>query len=295
MTLSARTRRSVLSAIVAASLAGGLLMAAPAASAADNNTVASIAVVKSAVFKTQPVPTISGTVAVGKTLTAKAGSWGTGVTLKYQWMANGTSIKGATSSTFALTKSQVGKTITVRVTASKTGYTTASKTSAATKAVPSTTTPQLKTLKAGTVTISGTPTVGQKLTAKPGTWTSGTTLKYQWYVAGKAVSKATASTYVVRPLDVDRTVTVKVTGSKSGYTSKTIASSATKKATGKVYANCAAMNKDYPSGVRKLSTRGDKKGGVLKPFSGTPFASDTLYAKQSIARDGDRDGIMCER
>ena len=44
-------------------------------------------------------------------------------------------IIGATAATYVLTSSDVGKTITVRVTGSKTGYTTAAKTSAATKVV----------------------------------------------------------------------------------------------------------------------------------------------------------------
>lgn len=137
--------------------------------------------------------------------------------------------------------------------------------------------------------------MGQKLTAKAGTWTSGTALKYQWYVGGAAVSKATSSMYTVRPVGVDRAITVKVTGSKTGYGTKTAGSASTKKVTGKLYANCAALNKDYPDGIRKTGIKGDKKSGVLKPFKGTPFASDALNAKQSIARDADRDVIMCER
>lgn len=297
MIISARTRRTLISTIAAAVIAGGMLIATPSAYAAESVVAHSVTAPKAAVLKTTPTPTISGTVAVGSALTGKPGTWGNGVKLKYQWFAGGVAIKGATLTKFTLTKAQVGKKITVRVTGSKTGYTSVSKTSAATKAVPAVASKPapLRTLKTGAVTISGTSAAGQKLTAKPGTWTSATTLKYQWFVAGKAVSKATAKTYVVRPTDVDRAITVKVTGSKSGYATKTIASPATKKVTGKVYANCAAMNKDYPSGIRKSSAKGDVKSGVLKPFVGKPFVSNALYAKQSIARDRDRDGIMCER
>ncbi|WP_133247546.1 hypothetical protein [Arthrobacter sp. H-02-3] len=78
-----------------------------------------------------PVPTITGTVKVGSTLTAVPGTWGPApVALTYQWKANGVSIVGATAATYKLTAGQAGKTITVTVTGTKTGYTTKSKTSA---------------------------------------------------------------------------------------------------------------------------------------------------------------------
>lgn len=74
-----------------------------------------------------------------------------------------------------------------------------------------------KTLKASTPAIAGTAKAGVKLVAKPGTWTSGTKLKYQWYVDGAAVSGATASAYVPSTSDAGKTVKVKVTGRKTGF------------------------------------------------------------------------------
>lgn len=78
-------------------------------------------------------PTISGTPAVGKKLTAKPGAWA--VTPSYQWYANGKAIAKATKSTVTLTSAQRGKTITVTVTGKKAGYTTTTKTSKATAKV----------------------------------------------------------------------------------------------------------------------------------------------------------------
>ncbi|MDT0156412.1 hypothetical protein Q9R19_02115 [Microbacterium sp. ARD32] len=79
-----------------------------------------------------PTPTISGTTKVGKTLTAKAGTWApSGVALHYRWKRNGASITGAVKSTYRLTASDAGKKITVTVTGTKTGYKTVAKTSAA--------------------------------------------------------------------------------------------------------------------------------------------------------------------
>nr|WP_204462013.1 carboxypeptidase regulatory-like domain-containing protein [Agromyces cerinus] len=168
-----------------------------------------------------PTPTLTGTTAVGSTLTASAGTWTTGSTLKYQWYANGTAITGATAKTFKLTTTQAGKQITVRVTGSLTAYPTSSRTSAAT----------LKVATVGSPTISGAAATGATLTAKPGTWTTGTTFTYQWYSNGTAISGATASTFTPASAQAGRQLTVRVTGSLAGYA--TIAK--TSPATGKVF------------------------------------------------------------
>jgi hypothetical protein len=81
-------------------------------------------------------PTVSGVPIVGRTLTASGGTWDpAGVTLHYQWLADGTPIAGATSRTFVLTKAQAGHRVGVQVTATKTGYASATATSAATRVV----------------------------------------------------------------------------------------------------------------------------------------------------------------
>jgi hypothetical protein len=80
-------------------------------------------------------PTISGTKRVGYRLTANHGTWTAGTSFSYAWYANGVYISGSsgpTHSTFVLTGAQRGKTITVRVTGKKAGYTTLTRVSAAT-------------------------------------------------------------------------------------------------------------------------------------------------------------------
>ncbi len=85
---------------------------------------------------TTPTPTISGTVKVGRTLTAKPGTWKpSGVSFTYQWKRNGSAISGATKSTYKLTSTSKGKKITVTVTGSKVGYVPVAKTSKSTVAV----------------------------------------------------------------------------------------------------------------------------------------------------------------
>ena len=83
-----------------------------------------------------PAPKITGTAKVGSTLTANLGTWSPStISPRYQWYRSGAAIIGATAVTYKPTSADVGKVVTVRVTAYKTGYTTAVKTSAATAAV----------------------------------------------------------------------------------------------------------------------------------------------------------------
>ena len=90
------------------------------------------------------VPTITGTAAVGSTLTAKPGTWTTGTTFAYQWKADGAAIDGATGPTYTIAPTLKGKKVTVMVTGSKSGYSSVSKTSAATAVVGASFTPPKK-------------------------------------------------------------------------------------------------------------------------------------------------------
>jgi len=80
-------------------------------------------------------PTITGKAKVGRRLTAKHGHWTAGTSFHYRWFANGKRIHYATHRTLKLARKVKGKRITVKVTGTKPGYVTASRTSARTRAV----------------------------------------------------------------------------------------------------------------------------------------------------------------
>ena len=86
-------------------------------------------------YAVSPVPTIAGTAKVGQTLTAAPGDWDPAPAFSYQWYRSGKSISKATKATYKLTKSDAGKTITVKVTAKLAGHQTVALTSAPTAKV----------------------------------------------------------------------------------------------------------------------------------------------------------------
>jgi alpha-tubulin suppressor-like RCC1 family protein len=76
-------------------------------------------------------PTVTGTVKVGRTLTAHVGSWEVSATrYSYQWLRNGAAIHAATKATYKLVRADKRKKISVRVTGARTGFTTGTATSA---------------------------------------------------------------------------------------------------------------------------------------------------------------------
>ena len=164
-------------------------------------------------------PVISGSLGSGSTLSV------TGLppeaTFAYRWKRSGSPISGAVNATYKLTTSDIGKTITVTVTATRPGYTTLAKTSA------STTTIKRAFSATYTPAVSGTAKVGYTLKATTKTWSPNATLKYQWYRNGIAISGATASTRKLTGSDSGAIITVKVTGSRSGYLTVTKTSKAT--------------------------------------------------------------------
>jgi hypothetical protein len=194
------------------------------------------------------LPSISGTVQPGQTLTASDGTWSGTAPIAYsrQWQrcdaagANCSNIAGATGTTYDVVTGDIGSTFRVAVTATNVvGSTSATsdRTAVAAGEPPAST---------GLPTISGTAQDGQTLSATTGSW-SGTapfTYSYQWRRCDSAgsncvdVSGATASTYALTPADIGSRIRVAVTASNSGG-STTAASNATGTVTAIPLANTA--------------------------------------------------------
>ncbi len=187
--------------------------------ASETRTSEPTAAVQAGSLSAAPVPTIGvtgGVLAQSVALTANPGTWGpTPVALQYQWLRDGEPISGATSTIYVTAPADAGTEIALRVTGEKSGYTTVVRTSDPVGPVPFldlSATPQ--------PSISGSAEVGQTLTATPGSWSPAPVdLDFQWLRDGSPISGATSSTYTLAAADTGRDISVRVTGSKTGYSS----------------------------------------------------------------------------
>jgi hypothetical protein len=165
-----------------------------------------------------PSIAVSGAPKVGDVLSADPGTWSvTGTSYAYQWLADGAAISGATTSSFTPTDAQVGKRLSVRVTATRSGYAQGQAESASTApveaAVPGITVTNGPTLV-------GQPRIGKILLARAGTFTpSDATVTYQWLRAGSPIAGATASKFALTMSDLGKTITVRATYARAGLAS----------------------------------------------------------------------------
>ena len=153
------------------------------------------------------VPSIAGSMAVGRTLTAKPGSWTTATTFTYQWYRSGSPIETATASTYKLTAADRDQRLAVVVKGHRSGYSTVAHMSPTTSRIAQIASP----------TIVGTPKVGSTLSISRGEWTPGTTFTYQWYANAAAIPGGTSATLRLTTVQSNATIRVRVTGAKSGY------------------------------------------------------------------------------
>ncbi|GAA2239595.1 hypothetical protein GCM10010401_10120 [Rarobacter faecitabidus] len=166
--------------------------------------------------------TITGSATVGKLLVVNPGTWSPSATrLTYQWLANGAAVEGATSTTLSVPASVVGKRISVRVTGTYPRATQVTATSASTAATSK------GKLVHKKVKITGKTKAGKKLRAKLAAWgPAPVKLTYRWYAGAKRIKGATKKTLKVKKAHRGKKITVKVTGSKAGYVTKTVTSKA---------------------------------------------------------------------
>ena len=216
-------------------------------------------------------PSISGTPEVGQTLTADT----TGIAdadglvnaaFSYQWLRNDADIDGATGSTYELSDADAGTTIKVRVRFTDDAGHSESLTSAATGEVAA----RPNRPATGAPSISGTPEVGQTLTAD----TTGiadadglvnATFAYQWIRADADIDGATGSTYELQDSDVGTTIKVRVRFTDDAGHSESLTSAAT----------------------GEVAARPNRPATGAPSISGTPEVGQTLTADTTGIADAD--------
>ena len=235
-------------------------------------------------------PVITGTGRVGAALTTSIGTWSPAPTApQVQWYRDGAPISGAVGAAYTPAAADVGSSVSVVVTATRAGYSSATSASSAVIILPGVVT------VIAPPTISGSPVVGSTLVATAGSWSpAATNVTFQWYLSGSPVAGATGSTFGVAPTYVDSTVSVMVTAHRAGYDDGTSTRTFSSSVTGRVYATCAALNADYPHGVMRPNAMDLRSGTYHSPYAGT-FISQSLYNLNAAGRDADKDGIACEK
>ena len=157
-------------------------------------------------FTKPSIVAVTGTLAVGNTVTAEPGSaWSPSPdSFSYQWFRDGSPVVGSTASSYALSADDQGHLIKVTVTAHKAGYTDASVDSGADTVA--------KGLLNGTKpTISGSGVFGETLQASSPAWSPVANLSWQWLRNGDAITGATGTNYRLGVDDIGATVRVAVT------------------------------------------------------------------------------------
>ncbi len=211
------------------------------------------------------LPTISGVPTQGGTLrvdtSAIRDADGLGA-FTYQWQGGGNDISGATDTLLVLTPSEVGQTITVRVSYIDGGGTTETLTAAPTTAVTN-----VNDAPTGLPTITGTPTQGTILMVNTAAIRDADglgTFTYQWQGGGNDISGATDTLLVLTQAEVGQTITVRVSYIDGGGTTETLTAAPTTAVTN--------IN-DAPIG--------------LPTISGVPTQGGTLRVDTSAIRDAD--------
>jgi hypothetical protein len=180
-------------------------------------------------------PVVSGPTVQGETLTTTNGRWtgSTPLAFRYRWLrcdasgggvdgVNCTTIAGETRRALVLSAADVGHRIRSRVIASNADG-TASANSNATPGVVQASWAAGRPVNQKPPTISGTPQQNQTLTAGSGTWSGGKpqTYTYQWRrcdtTGGSCadITGATNQTYVLKDVDIGKTMRVRVTAHNS--------------------------------------------------------------------------------
>lgn len=159
-------------------------------------------------------PSYEGTPRIGSTVTAQPGTWdASGVTFTYAWFVGGEQVgSGPTLTLDPGDQALVGSPLTLSVTARAPGRRATTVSWASPEAI------RLgKIVVDGLVSVSGTPKVGEVLTAEVPSSSPTARVTYQWYRNGVKIAGATSPTYTVVAADLDTRLMLSIAFRTTGY------------------------------------------------------------------------------
>jgi len=163
-------------------------------------------------FENAKTPSIIGLARVGSKLVAKTSMWGPGVSLQYQWLRNGESIRTASPTVYLPTAVDYGATLSVRVCGYKHLY------------EPLCLTSEGQVIAIGQITSIGEVSIstaslkpGKSLIGSTKRWMNGVSFSSQWFADGIPLLGETNTTKVIQGSDRGKTITYQVTATADGY------------------------------------------------------------------------------
>jgi hypothetical protein len=196
-----------------------------------------------------PQVTVSGTPDVGSTLTVQPADWGTTpASDTFEWLRDGEGDVLSRARTYVPTEADLGHTLVVvervrigseqndssstPVQVGPAGEVSAPPAAPAPGAAPAPAPAAIvPAVNRKPPTIKGTARVGKRLSVRSkGSWTApGHTFTYQWLRNGKAIAKATKSSYKLTKKDRKKKIALRVSARRSGYPTVAATSRATKR------------------------------------------------------------------
>lgn len=162
-----------------------------------------------------PKPMINGSSRAGETLSVISGEWQPGASLSFQWFKDGNAIQGQTGTTYSVSVSDVGHSISVAAKGVLDGYAPALKVS------------DSALIGLGLLRNTPLPTVSRSgstwgtLTAVTGSWDPNVSIEYGWLRDGTRLEGSAASTYSLSIKDFGHQFQALVKGRLEGYESVT--------------------------------------------------------------------------
>lgn len=170
-----------------------------------------------------PTPRIVGDKVVGGEISADLNGWESDdVAIAYGWIRNGKEL-AVDDDYYDLTPKDLGASFALKIYTQADGYAEVTRTTGEFIVGPGQLVP-------GKVKITGVASVGKNLKAVTGKWKPGkSTFTYQWLANGKVIKKATKVTFKPTSAQVGKKISVKVTGTQTGYKTVVVKSGKTKK------------------------------------------------------------------
>ncbi len=158
------------------------------------------------------VPTLSGTVSVGRQLVCDAGSWSGAPALTISWLRDGRAIAGARSANYTLAANDAGTRVACQVTAvNAAGSTRAVSVSVL---VPPALAPPANVLPPA---VTGELALGRRAICNTGTWSAPDAIfTFQWLRNGRLVADADRDVYRLSSADAGQVLQCAVTATSDG-------------------------------------------------------------------------------